>query len=471
MEKVGVLLVSYGSREAAIADALTRSSDYEVEIYDADRQRNPFILKRSKDYVIGIDNDKIVKFAKKHRDDIDFCIVGSEGPIIGGIRDIVEKETGIPVICPTKKYALEDSKVEQRLLMQKCCPDANPGFEVFDPAKDGDAREVKKKLWDCLDEYDNQVAVKPDKPAMGKGVGVWGDHFSGREEVLEHFLSIYEHGRVIVEEKIEGEEFSLQFFSDGKHLVATPAVRDYKRAFDCDMGPNTGGMGSYKDAGELLPFMAKSDWEDGLRIGKRIFEELKGNGENPGLRGVPLYMAYTCSREGVKAFEINSRPGDPEIMNLLPLVKGDFVEHCFEMIEGGLMNMEFESLASVVTYAVPLTYGGCRHKYSGDTTVNLAPAYELADKHDGFLRVYPGSMEVRDDGRTYALSSRAVGCVGIAEDIENARRISLEGIRALDGPLWNRWDIASKEHIGKSIDHVKRLRSKARRITVQGGSN
>ncbi|MFQ5886129.1 MAG: hypothetical protein ACE5II_02720 [Anaerolineae bacterium] len=462
MEKVGVLLISYGSRASAIADALTRSNNYEVEIYDADKQRNPFILERSRDYTLGIDGDGIVEFAKKHQGDIDFGIVGPEGPIIGGIRDRVEDETGIPVICPLKRYAIEGSKVEQRLLMQKCCPEANPRFEVFDPANDGGAEEVKGKLWDCLDEYDNRVAVKPDMPATGKGVGVWGDHFNDREEVFDHFLSIYKHGKVIVEEKIEGEEFSLQFFSDGRHLVATPAVRDYKRAFDGDMGPNTGGMGSYKDSGNTLPFMDKNDWDVGLRIGERIFEELKDGEDNPGLRGIPLYMAYTCSKDGVKAFEINSRPGDPEIMNLLPLVKGDFVDHCFQMIEGRLTNMEFEPLASVVTYAVPLTYGGFRHKYSGDARVDLAPAYELVDKYDGSLRVYPGSMERRDDGKTYALGSRAVGCVGIAEDIEDARRISLEGIKALDGPLWNRWDIASKAHIGRSIGNVKRLRSQIR---------
>lgn len=459
MEKVGVLLVSYGSRASSIADALTRSTNYNVEIYDADKQKNPYILERSKAYTIGISIDEIVRFAKKHRNDIDFGIVGPEGPIIEGIRDTVEEETDIPMICPSKEYAIERSKVEQRLLMEKCCPEANPGFEVFDPAKDGGVDDVKKKLWACLDEYDNQVAVKPDLPATGKGVGVWGDHFNDREEVFDHFLSIYKHGKVLVEEKVEGEEFSLQFFSDEKHLVSTPPVRDYKRAFDGDLGPNTGGMGSYKDSGNILPFMDKADWESGLKIGERIFEELKSGEENPGLRGIALYMAYTCSKDGVKAFEINSRPGDPEIMNLMPLIKGDFVEHCFQMIEGNLTSMDFEPLASVVTYAVPLTYGGFRQKYTGEAMIDLAPVHELRDKYDGRLRVYPGSMEKRDDDKTYALGSRAVACVGIADDIENARNISLDGVKALDGPLWNRWDIASRAHIGKSIENVKRLRS------------
>lgn len=458
MEKVGVLLVSYGSRAASIADALCRSN-YRVKIFDADKQKNPFILERSKEYILSLDVDEIGKFAKKHRSEIDFGIVGPEGPIIEGVRDVVEKEAGIPVICPTKEYAIEGSKVAQRLLMEKCCPEANPRFKVFDPAKDGSIKSVKKDVWEWLDEFENKVAVKPDMPATGKGVGVWGDHFRTRDELFEHFVTIYEQGPVLIEEKVEGEEFSIQFFSDGRHLIETPCVRDYKLAFDGDRGPNTGGMGCYKDAKNRLPFMSNSDWEKGLKIGRKVFEELKGDGSNPGLRGVPLYMAYTCAKDGVKFFETNSRPGDPEIMNLMPILKGDFVDICFDMIEGRLKKMEFEKQATVITYAVPMTYGGYRNKYSGDKTVDLADAYALSEKYNGKLRVYPGSVELCDDGKTRTVGSRAVGCVGIAGDIETAREISLDGIRALDGPLWNRGDIGLKEHIERSIDHVKDLRS------------
>ena len=458
MEKIGVLLVSYGSRAASIADALCRSEDYKVEIFDADKQKNPFILERSKEYMLGLDVEKIAQFAKKHSSEIDFGIVGPEGPIVEGVRDVVEKEAGFPVICPTKEYAIEGSKVKQRLLMEKCCPEANPRFKVFDPEKDGSLSDVKKDVWKWLDEFDNEVAVKPDEPATGKGVGVWGDHFRTRDELFEHFASIYEHGSVLIEEKIEGEEFSLQFFSDGRHLIETPCVRDYKLAFDGDRGPNTGGMGCYKDAGNKLPFMSDSDWEEGLRIGRKVFEEMKGDGSNPGLRGIPLYMAYTCAKDGVKFFEINSRPGDPEIMNLMPILKGDFVDICFDMIDEKLKRMEFEKQATVITYAVPMTYGGYRSKYSGDKKVDLTDAYKLRDEYNGKLSVYPGSMELGDDGNTYALGSRAVGCVGIGNDIEGARSISLEGICALDGPLWNRGDIGSKEHVERSIKHVRNLR-------------
>jgi len=458
MEKVGVLLISYGSRASSIADALTRSNNYDVKIFDADKQKNPFILERSADYIIDLNTEKIVEFAKKHRNEIDFGIVGPEGPIINGIRDVVEKETEIPMICPSKECAIERSKIDQRVLLEKCCPDANPRFKVFDPKDYSNIDEVKKDLWPWLDELNNQVAVKPDGPAQGKGVGVWGDHFNTRNELFDLFKSNYEGGPVIVEEKIAGEEFSIQFFSDGKHLLESPSVRDYKRAFEADRGPNTGGMGSYKDVGNILPFMSEKDWEDGLNIGKKIFNEMRGGESNSGLRGIPLYMAYTCAKDGLKVFEINGRPGDPEIMNLMPILEGDFVDTCFDIINETLTKLEFKEMATVVTYAVPMTYGGYRKRCSCDKRIDLTETYGLSQSLNGNLRVYPGSMELREDGKTYALGSRAVACVGLGDSIVSARGVSLDGVATIDGPLWNRVDIASNEHIQKSIGNMKALR-------------
>ncbi len=132
------------------------------------------------------------------------------------------------------------------------------------PGSDGaisDIADAKKDLWVWLDELGNQVAVKPDGISAGKGVGVWGDHFKDRDQLFEHFLSNYKYGPVIVEEKVFGEESSFQAFCDGRHLVPLPETRDHKRAFDGDRGPNTGGMGSYKDVENWLPFMGEGEWE------------------------------------------------------------------------------------------------------------------------------------------------------------------------------------------------------------------
>jgi len=472
METVGILVVAYGARETAIVDVFSRSPNYKVRLYVADKQKNPFNMQKATEHTVipDLDINDICKFAKKNADKIDFGIIGPEKPIIDGIRDLIEKETNIPIICPTKEYAIEKSKVAQRRLFQKVTPEVNPNFKVFYPEKHRSNEEVKTELFNWLDELNNQVAVKPDTPAAGKGVGVWGDHFNTREELLDHFLDIFKHGAVIVEEKVEGEESSFQAFCDGKHLVPLPETRDYKRAFDGDKGPNTGGMGSYKDIGDILPFMTSQNREAEVQIVNKLFQEMKGiTTRNTALLGVPFYMAFIHTKDGPKILENNSRPGDPEIINILPLLKDDFVDVCLRMIDGNLTKVELEKKASVVTYKVPPTYGSYMNVFTDNvkqseinTTVDLNEAQKLTAKYDGNIHVYPASMELKDN-QVFALRSRAVCVVGIGDDVQAARENSLEGINAIKGGgLWNRNDIASEEHIDKSIDHMRRLRGSKR---------
>jgi len=468
MEKVGILVVSYGAREVAMVDAFTRSQNYKVEIYVADKQRNPFNVKKAVKHIVipDLNVEEICKFAEANKDKIDFGIVGPEKPIIEGVRDLVEERTGIPMICPKKEYSIEASKVQQRLLFQQIVPDVNPRFKIFNPKSYKSQDEVKKAVYKWLDELDNRAVVKPDQPAAGKGVGVWGDHFTNREQFFEHFLANFQHGPVIIEEKIEGEESSFQAFCDGKHLVPLPETRDYKRAFDDDKGPNTGGMGSYKNVGDVLPFMTDTDRAKEMEIVNRLFEKWKGK-DKGGLRGIPFYVAFMHTGKKPKILENNSRPGDPEIINILPILKDDFVDVCFKILEGNLTHVELEKAATVVTYKVPPNYGGYIdtfpqfvNKSEIGKPVDLTKAYELTKKYGDKIRVYPAAMELRN-GETYALKSRAVGIVGISKNIEEARRISSEGIKAVKGgALWRRTDVASKRHIEKSIRHMEELRRK-----------
>ena len=470
MEKVGVLIISYGAREAAMVDAFARSQNYDVELYIADKQRNPFNVERAAKHVVipELNVEEICKFAEANKDKIDFGIVGPEKPIIEGVRDLVEERTGIPMICPTKEYAIEASKVQQRMLFQEIVPEVNPRFKIFDPKDYKTAEAVKEAVYSWLDELKNEAVVKPDKPAAGKGVGVWGDHFANREQLLEHFFANFKHGPVIIEEKIEGEESSFQAFCDGKHLIPLPETRDYKRAFDDDKGPNTGGMGSYKDVDEVLPFMTKADREKELQIVKTLFEKWKEKAQDPaGFRGIPFYVAFMHTGKEPKILENNSRPGDPEIINILPILKDDFVDVCYKILEGNLTRIELEKAATVLTYKVPPNYGDYIDTFANlvnkneiGTAVDLTKAYALTKKYGDRIRIYPASMELRN-GKTYALKSRAVGVVGVGNTIEEARQISLEGIGAIKGgALWYRTDIASKQHIAKSIMHMENLRRK-----------
>jgi phosphoribosylamine--glycine ligase len=470
MEKVGVLVVSYGAREAAMVDALARSQDHKVELYVADKQLNPFNVERATKHVVipDLNIERICDFAEANKDRIDFAIVGPEKPIIEGVRDLVEKRTGIPVICPKKEYAIEGSKVQQRLLFQEIAPEANPRFKIFNPSDYKSTGEVRKAVYSWLDELENEAVVKPDKPAAGKGVGVWGDHFVTREQLFEHFLSNFQYGSVIIEEKIDGEESSFQALCDGTHLIPLPETRDYKRAFDGDKGPNTGGMGSYKDSGDLLPFMTTADRLRELKIVAKIFEEWKKKiDDDSALRGVPLYLAFMHTGDGLKILEDNSRPGDPEIINILPVLKDDFVSVCFKILVGNLTRIELSKAATVLTYKVPPSYGGyidvfpsLVDKATVDTPIDLSKAYALTRRHGDRMRVYPAAIEIRE-GKVYALRSRAVGVLGVGKNIEEARQLSLEGIRAINGgALWNRTDVASKQHIAKSASRMEKLRRK-----------
>lgn len=457
----GVMVVSYGAREAAIVDALGEN----VDLFIYDKNNNPFNRDRATQHVADKDFtvDGMVEFAREYKDKIDFVIATSEDPIIAGIRDQVEAATGIPVLCSTAEYAIERSKIYQRILLDKIAPKANPDWNPFyHDIYDGRPKEKLRKDFDaCMRELGYQAVIKPDRPGLGKGVAVSGDHFSNEDEAWEHFRSIYESGNdVLVERKIDGEEFSLQFFSDGQRLIPTPAVRDYKRRFDDDRGPNTGGMGAYSDITYWLPFMTENDYRTGVEIGNKVFTHLRGNGINIGLRGVPLYFGFTVAKDGIKKIEINTRPGDPEFQNTLAVLDVDFLALCNTMLEGNLYNVPFKKLATVGAYIVPDSYpDGDPKGAEKERRIDLTQAYQLSRGMNGRLRVYPASIEDKDDGN-YALGSRAVYFLGTGERIADARDAVMRGVASVKDLFFgHRTDIASPEYIHKSITHVQALRN------------
>jgi phosphoribosylamine--glycine ligase len=138
------------------------------------------------------------------------------------------------------------------------------------------------------------------------------------------------------------------------------------------------------------------------------------------------------------------------------------------MIDGNLGSVGLEKSSTVLTYKVPADYGGYANVYPDKVVksdingpVDLTKAYELTKKYGDKIRIYPGSMELQN-GKNYALKSRAIGVLGIGDSIEEARAISQEGAKAISGgALWNRTDIATKQHIQKSVSHMEQLRKNA----------
>ncbi len=205
-----ILLVGNGAREHVIAETLKRNKD--VKLYSFMKSKNPGIAKLSEKFEIGdySDLEKIKEFAEKNK--IDFAFIGPEDPLNEGIVDVL-KEDGVESVGPTKNLAkLETSKSFTRKLLKKYNIEGNPLFKIFN---NNNLNEIN----DFLNEL-NEVVIKPDGLTGGKGVRVQGDHFNTKEEALDYCKEVLEtHESVIVEEKLDGEEFSLQCLTDGKQLL------------------------------------------------------------------------------------------------------------------------------------------------------------------------------------------------------------------------------------------------------------
>ena len=439
---MNILLIGNGAREHAIAEATMRSGNSPV-LFSYMKSNNPGIADLAARVHIGSyqDLEAIKEWARINN--TDFAVIGPEDPLNNGVVDAL-KEAGIPSVGPTKNLArLETSKSFTRDLLEKYRIPGNPRFRNF---------SSPTGIEGFLDEMD-EVVIKPDGLTGGKGVMVQGDHFTSEKEALAICKSILaEHASVTIEEKLEGEEFSLQCLCDGKNVAATPPVQDHKRRYNDDKGPNTGGMGSYSCSDHSLPFLDHKDVEAGLSITEQVAEAiLRQTGEY--YRGV-MYGGFMATKNGIRLLEYNARFGDPETMNILPLLKTDFIDVCQAIMEGTLdrLKIEFAEKATVCKYVVPREYGLPREKagaFFNPGEIEIGPL--------GGARLYYSSVDKRGDG-LYMTSSRAVGVVGIADELEEAEVIAEKAASAVKGAVDHRSDIGTEALIGKRIRHMRELR-------------
>ena len=437
-----ILLVGNGAREHALAEAISRS-EQKTRLFSFMKTNNPGIASLSEKIKLGSYTDlgAITGFAVENK--IKFAVIGPEDPLNNGVVDALAK-IGIPSVGPTKSLArLETSKSFTRNLVSKYNIPGNPRFKVFSAIDGVEA---------FLNELEG-IVIKPDGLTGGKGVLVQGDHFTTKEEALNLCKQILaESSSLIVEEKFDGEEFSLQCLCDGKTVVGTPLVQDHKRRFDGDRGPNTGGMGSYSLPDHSLPFLKPKDLEDGLEITRQVAAALLK--ETGSLYKGIMYGGFIATKDGAKLLEYNARFGDPEAMNILPLLKTDFVEICRHIVAGTLnkLKIEFEPKATVCKYVVPKGYGlPADHSDAASSRAKI----EVGDV--GKARLYYSSVDKKEDG-LYLSSSRAIGIVGIANTLEEAHKIAEEGVKAVKGPVAYRTDIGTDALIQKRIDHMRKIR-------------
>ena len=432
-----ILLVGNGAREHCIAETLKKNKL--TTLYAYLKSKNPGITSLSKDFETGNYNDleRIRNFALKIKPD--FAFIGPEEPLSNGVADLL-KELKINAVGPTRSLArLETSKAFTRNLLRKYKISGNPKFEIFNKKNIHDAKKFIDDLGQCV--------IKPDGLTGGKGVKVQGDHFKTKKEAIEYCHEVLQtHQFVIAEEKLEGEEFSLQCLTDGKTVVALPSVQDHKRAFVDDKGPNTGGMGSYSCENHLLPFLTKRDVEEGLKMTQKVADAIhKETGEF--YNGV-MYAGLIVTKNGVKLLEYNARFGDPEAMNVLPLLENDFVEICTSIINQKLskIKIRFESNATVCKYIVP-------EGYPDNPVKNEQLEIKKIPQN---AKLYYASVEQRGDS-LYSTASRAIACLGIADNLEKAERIAEEATKSIKGKVFHREDIGTKKLIEKRIKHMKEI--------------
>ncbi len=435
-----ILLIGHGAREHVIAETLMKSK-HNPRIFSYLKSRNPRIISISENFQIGDydDIESIINFAWKYNPE--FAFIGPEDPLEKGVVDALES-IGVPSIGPNKTLAqLETDKAFTRELIEEVNIDGNPRFKIFTGKNIDEVRYFLESI--------ESVVVKPSGLTGGKGVKVQGDHFQTREEVLAYVHDVLKkHPKVVIEEKLEGEEFSLMCLTDGKEVIPFPPVQDHKRAYEGDLGPNTGGMGSYSDKNFLLPFLTKKDVEEGLDMTQEVIKGLcqKTKGYYKGI----VYAGLIATSKGVKVIEYNTRFGDPEAMNVLPILKTDFVELCRAVINQDLekITLDFEEKATVCKYLVPEGYP---ENPKANQKIEIGKISENS-------RLYFASVDQRNNV-LYTTSSRSIACIGIAEDLSEAEKIAEESIHSIRGNLFYRKDIGTQKLIQKRIDHMNFLRS------------
>lgn len=454
-----ILLVSSSARGHAIADAL-KQSPKNPELISIATMANPGIKNLSEEQFVEprlADFDRILEIVKKTKPDL--AVIGPEDPICAGIADVLE-HNGVPTVAPSKSLArIESSKAFTRELLKKYEIDASPKFRVFSKENREDLNIFIEQ--ECWGEY----VVKFDGLKGGKGVKVSGEHLETIADGVKYAESCIEDiGQVVVEEKLIGCEFSLMSFVSGLSVVDCPLVQDHKRAYDGDTGPNTGGMGTYSDADHSLPFLTKEDVGRAKEIQRFTVEALakefnphpsplpsKGEGTYQGI----LYGGYMATRDGVKLIEFNCRFGDPEALNILPILSSDFVAICQAIISGELTEemVTFEKKATVCKYVVPKSYPEGKEEVGKEIRVPDS-RFQSPDS-----KIYFGDVSREEDGTLRLGGSRAAGIVGIGDTITDAEGIAQKLCKQVCGPVRFRSDIGTDALIQKRVDLMKRLRS------------
>lgn len=392
-----ILVVGGGGREHAIIKKMKENPQV-TEIFAC--PGNGGIAKDAVCVDIGAkDLEKIAAFAQNEQ--IDFCVVAPDDPLVLGLVDILE-EKGIPCFGPEKKAAvLEGSKVFSKDLMKKYnIPTAR--YEVFEDAN--------KAVEYIRAQNEFPTVIKADGLALGKGVIIaesMADAEAAVKSIMEDKMFGDSGNHIVVEEFLTGPEVSVLSFTDGKTVVPMISSMDHKRALDGDKGLNTGGMGTVAPNPYYTDAIAKICMDTIFLPTMRAM-----NAEGRTFKGC-LYFGLMLTPKGPKVIEYNCRFGDPETQVVLPLLKTDLLTVMQAVHDETLsdLNVEFSSDSAA---CVILASGGYPQAYKKGCVMNFGNAENLPD-----ITVYHAGTALKDDELVTA-GGRVLGVTATGEDLPAA---------------------------------------------------
>jgi phosphoribosylamine--glycine ligase len=342
----------------------------------------------------------IVEFAE--RESIDLTVVGPEAPLVAGLADEMQSR-GMAVFGPTREAArLEGSKAWARRLCEK------HGI----PAPQSHDFEDVGSAMDYLDELEPPYVVKADGLAAGKGVSVAEDRGAARralEDCLVHRVFGDAGLTVLVEQYLEGAEVSAMALTDGRTVMPLALAQDYKRAFDGERGPNTGGMGSFSPLPFVDPSTEAQIIEGILQAAARALEE-----EGVRYRGV-LYAGLMLTGDGPKVLEFNCRFGDPETQVVLPRLVTNLGELLLACVEGNLSDYRVAWAPQSCVGVVLASSGYPGPVQTGKPISGLEEARRMED-----VEIFHSGTAARD-GRVVTSGGRVLTVTARGESVQQAR--------------------------------------------------
>ncbi|MET4583915.1 phosphoribosylamine--glycine ligase [Conyzicola nivalis] len=395
-----ILVLGSGAREHAIISSLLRE-DAGHEITAA--PGNAGIAAAVE--VVGLDptNGSIVRdYARDNG--IELVVIGPEAPLVSGVADKL-RAAGIPVFGPNKAAAaLEGSKTFAKRIMDAA------GVPTGRAAR----ASTEEQAVAAIDEYGAPYVIKADGLAAGKGVLVTPD----RSAAIEHAHYWLQHGDVLVEEFLAGQEVSLFLLSDGESVVPLEPAQDYKRAYDHDDGPNTGGMGAYSP----LPWLTEEFVDDVIQaVALPTIRQLAA--EQTPFVGL-LYCGLILTKSGTRVIEFNARFGDPETQVVLPRLVTPLSGLLYAAATGGLGRLPYPKFSDEVAVTVVLASEGYPE---APITGREITGLDAASAVEGVHITHAATAVL--DGKFIATGGRVLSVVATGADFVEARA---RAYRALD---------------------------------------